>query len=148
MGIPGQPPAVLVVDDEPLIRMHVAATIEEARFKVYEAANADQAVEILEKVEDITVLLTDVNMPGSMNGVELAHYARSYWPVKVIVTTGYRDIENKAASAGRRFSKKTTTARKRRRKLEEYDRLTVRPEAAPHAPQSFVFKTIPVAGEH
>jgi CheY-like chemotaxis protein len=68
MGIPGQPPAVLVVDDELLIRMDLAATIEESGFKVYEAANADQAVEILEKVEDITVLLTDVNMPGSMNG--------------------------------------------------------------------------------
>jgi CheY-like chemotaxis protein len=92
MAVPSQPLAVLVVDDEPLIRMDLAATIEEAGFKVYEAANADQAVELLEEVEDIKVLLTDVDMPGSMDGVQLAHYARSYWPVQIIVASGHREI--------------------------------------------------------
>jgi two-component system, response regulator PdtaR len=92
MAVPSQPLAVLVVDDEPLIRMDLAATIEEAGFKVYEAANADQAVELLEEVEDIKVLLTDVDMPGSMDGVQLAHYARSYWPVQIIVASGHREV--------------------------------------------------------
>lgn len=94
MDISGQPLAVLVVDDEPLLRTDLAATIEEAGFKVYEVANADQAVELLEEVEDIKVLLTDVDMPGSMDGVQLAHYARSYWPLKIIVTSGHREVAN------------------------------------------------------
>jgi CheY-like chemotaxis protein len=90
MDIAGQSLAVLVVDDEPLIRLDLAATIEEAGFKVYEVANADQAVELLEEVEDIKVLLTDVDMPGSMDGVQLAHYARPYWPVQIIVASVVR----------------------------------------------------------
>lgn len=85
------PLAVLVVDDEPLLRMDLAATLEDAGFKVFEASNADRAIELLDK-ENIRVLFTDVDMPGSMNGVELAHYARSYWPVEIIVTSGHRKV--------------------------------------------------------
>jgi two-component system, response regulator PdtaR len=96
--------AVLVVDDEPLLRMDLAATIEDAGYKVYEAANADEAVAILEKVEGIKVLFTDVDMPGSMNGVELAHYARSYWPVEIIVTSGHREVPAAEAGARERLS--------------------------------------------
>jgi two-component system, response regulator PdtaR len=92
MDISSPPLAVLVVDDEPFIRMDLAATIEDAGFKVYEAPNADRAVELLESCADIQILFTDVDMPGSMNGVELAHYARSYWPVKIIVTSGHGQI--------------------------------------------------------
>jgi DNA-binding NtrC family response regulator len=84
--------AVLVVEDEPLIRMNMAATIEDAGFKVYEAANADRAVELLENEDDIYVMCTDVDMPGSMNGIELAHYARSLWPIEIIVTSGHREV--------------------------------------------------------
>jgi CheY-like chemotaxis protein len=87
----GKPFAVLVVEDELLIRMDVAATIEEAGYKVYEAANADQAVELLE-LETIHVLFTDVDMPGSMDGVELAHYAHSFWPLKILITSGHRQV--------------------------------------------------------
>jgi two-component system, response regulator PdtaR len=84
--------AVLVVDDEPLIRMDIAATIENASFRVYEAANADDAVALLESREDIKVVITDVEMPGSMNGIELAHFAQAYRPLKIIVASGKRDV--------------------------------------------------------
>jgi two-component system, response regulator PdtaR len=75
-----------------LLRMDVAATIEDAGFKVYEAANADEAVALLEERADIRVLFTDVDMPGSMDGVALAHYARSNRPMRIIVASGYRAI--------------------------------------------------------
>jgi CheY-like chemotaxis protein len=64
---------VLVVEDDPLVRMDVAVTIQRAGFKAIEAANADEAVELLADHADINILLTDVDMPGSMDGVELAH---------------------------------------------------------------------------
>jgi CheY-like chemotaxis protein len=108
MDISSQPLAVLVVDDEPLIRMDLAATMEDAGFKVYEAANADRAIELLENRPDIYLLFTDVDMPGSMNGVELAHYARSYWPVKIIVSSGYRKVETKDLPPGAIFLGKPT----------------------------------------
>jgi CheY-like chemotaxis protein len=82
--------AVLVVEDEVFVRMDVAITIEDAGFKIYEAADADQAVRLLEEHTDIRVLFTDINMPGPMDGLELARYARDHWPpIKIIVTSGH-----------------------------------------------------------
>jgi two-component system, response regulator PdtaR len=86
--------AVLVVEDEALIRIDVAMTIEEAGFKTYEAGDADQAVRLLERCADIAVLFTDVDIPGSMDGLALAHYASLRRnPPKVIVTSGKRKVE-------------------------------------------------------
>jgi len=59
-------PVVLIVEDEFLLRMEAAEMIEAAGFGVVEAGNADQAIEILESRPDITVVVTDVQMPGSM----------------------------------------------------------------------------------
>jgi two-component system, response regulator PdtaR len=92
MDIVGQPVAVLVVEDEPLVRTIIALTLEDAGFKVYEAANADQALGLLSECEDIRVLFTDVDMPGSMDGLELAHYAHSSHSVWIIVTSGRRRV--------------------------------------------------------
>ena len=95
MDLLGQPVAVLVVEDEPLVRMCVAATIEDAGFKVYEAANADEAIGLLAECVDIRLLFTDVEMTRLMDGVALAHYAHSYRPLKIIVTSGLRKIAEK-----------------------------------------------------
>jgi Response regulator receiver domain len=65
---------VLVVEDEALIRMETREVIEEAKFEVYEACNADEAIELLAAHSDIALIFTDVDMPGSMDGVKLAHY--------------------------------------------------------------------------
>jgi DNA-binding NtrC family response regulator len=92
MDLVGRSVAVLVGEDEPLIRMSVAATIEDAGFKVYEAGNADDALRLLAERVDICVLFTDVDMPGSMDGVALAHYAHSCRPIRIIVTSGRRKI--------------------------------------------------------
>ena len=80
---------VLIVEDESLIRMGAAAIVRDAGFEVVEAANADKAIEILEARNDIRVVFTDINMPGSMDGLKLAAAVRGRWPpIEFIVTTG------------------------------------------------------------
>src|ERR1700678_3415810 len=89
MGEPGRPSAaVLIVEDEPLIRMSAVYLIESAGFEVYQAGSADAAIALLELHEKICLIFTDVDMPGSMDGLKLAHYVRGRWPpVKIIVTS-------------------------------------------------------------
>jgi CheY-like chemotaxis protein len=85
-------PAVLIVEDEPLVRMGAVKIIEDAGFDVIEAASADEAIRILECRSDIRVVFTDIHMPGSMDGLKLAHAVRNRWPpIKIIVTSG-RDL--------------------------------------------------------
>jgi two-component system, response regulator PdtaR len=73
MGEPGRPSAaVLIVEDEPLIRMGAVSLIEDAGFEVYEAGSADAAIALLERHEEIRLIFTDVDMPGSMDGLKLA----------------------------------------------------------------------------
>jgi two-component system, response regulator PdtaR len=82
--------AVLVVEDEQLIRMDTATSLEAAGFTVYAAHNAEDAISCLELHKEIRLIFTDINMPGSMDGLALAHYVRGRWPpVKIIVTSGY-----------------------------------------------------------
>jgi CheY-like chemotaxis protein len=80
---------VLVVEDETLVRMFMADFLDEAGFKVFEAVNADEALTVLEARPDVQAVVTDIEMPGSMNGIELAHEIRHRWPgIGVIVTSG------------------------------------------------------------
>jgi DNA-binding NtrC family response regulator len=82
---------VLVVEDETLVRMFASDFLDEAGFKVFEAVNADEAVAVLQARPDIQVVVTDVELPGSMNGFELAKVIRERWPgVGVIVNSGRR----------------------------------------------------------
>jgi two-component system, response regulator PdtaR len=81
---------LLVVDDEALIRMHGVATLEDAGFNVLEAANADEAIAILEQAPEIRLMFSDVDMPGSMNGVELATVVNQRWPnIRLLLTSGH-----------------------------------------------------------
>ncbi|HEV2564554.1 MAG TPA: response regulator [Microvirga sp.] len=93
MGREGQeiPALVLVVDDEPLVRMTAADELEEAGFRVLEAANADEALAMLKAhSDDVRVLFTDVNMPGSMDGMALAAQVHRRWPhVRLLISSGY-----------------------------------------------------------
>lgn len=80
---------VLVVEDEPLIRMAACMIVEDAGFIALEAANADDAIRILESRSDIRLIFTDVDMPGSLDGLKLAHFVRNRWPpIKIIVASG------------------------------------------------------------
>ena len=80
---------VLVVEDEILIRDVIADDLEGAGFSVVLAADADQAIAILEARQDIHLVFTDIDMPGSMDGLKLAAAVRDRWPpVHIIITTG------------------------------------------------------------
>jgi CheY-like chemotaxis protein len=98
---------VLIVDDEPLIRMDAASVLEEAGFDVIEAGDADEAIHILNTTPGIWAIFTDVDMPGSMDGIRLAHAVRDRWPpVHVFVMSGHRIVEASDLPAGGRFFSK------------------------------------------
>jgi CheY-like chemotaxis protein len=98
---------VLVVEDDFLLRLDAVQTIEEAGFDVLEAANADEAISILEARSDINVIFADINMPGSMDGLKLAHAVRGRWPpIKIITTSGHVRVKNEDLPAGGRFISK------------------------------------------
>src|SRR5918994_2601531 len=85
------PPVVLLVEDEPLVRMTATDELEEAGFHVLEAANADVALAVLvARSDEVRVLFTDVDMPGSMNGMALAEQVHRRWPhVLLLISSGY-----------------------------------------------------------
>lgn len=81
--------AVLVVEDEPFLRLDALDMVEEAGFRAYEAADAGEAIAMLEAHPEIAILFTDVDMPGRMDGLRLAHYVHDRWPpVRIVVTSG------------------------------------------------------------
>jgi CheY-like chemotaxis protein len=99
--------AVLVVEDEPITRMDVVDQLEEGGFKVFEAPDADRAIKILEANPAIRVLFTDVDMPGSMDGLKLAAAVRDRWPpIRIVVASGLRKINMNALPDDSRFFSK------------------------------------------
>jgi CheY-like chemotaxis protein len=97
-------PVILVVEDDFLIRIGAVEMIETAGFDVIEAANADDAIKILEVRLDITVVFTDIQMPGSMDGLKLAAAIRGRWPpIKIIATSGRVDVKGGDLPEGGRF---------------------------------------------
>ena len=82
-------PVILIVEDDFLIRMNAAEMIADAGFDVIEAGNADEAIVILEARPDIHVVFTDIQMPGSMDGLKPARFVRGRWPpIKIVATSG------------------------------------------------------------
>ena len=80
---------ILVVEDEALIRMHAADMIHDLGFEVIEAADADQAISLLESIPEIFAVFTDIQMPGSMDGLRLVAVVKNRWPpVALMVTSG------------------------------------------------------------
>lgn len=77
------------MEDDPLLRMLAVDIVEEAGFAALEAGNADEAVALLELRLDISVLFTDIDMPGSMDGLKLAHAVHDRWPpLKILIVSG------------------------------------------------------------
>ena len=100
-------PVILVVEDEAIVRMMAVSVAENAGFEALWAATADEAIKILESRPDIRLVFTDVNMPGSMDGLRLAHAVRNRWPpVELIVTSGHSHIRrDELPERGRFFAK-------------------------------------------
>ena len=80
---------ILIVDDELLIREYLGDLLLDAGYGVVGASNANDAIAILESRNDIPLIITDINMPGSMDGLMLAEAVRGRWPpIKIMIATG------------------------------------------------------------
>jgi CheY-like chemotaxis protein len=101
------PAVVLVVEDEMLLRMRAVDMVEDAGYIPVEAADADQAVAILESRSDIALMFTDIQMPGSMDGLGLAHSVHERWPpIKIIMVSGQLKLANTDIPTDSRFFEK------------------------------------------
>lgn len=86
---------ILVVEDETLVRMVGAEILEDAGFDVLEASNADEALRILQSHDDVVLLFSDVDMPGSMDGLNLARVVHARWPdIRLLLTSGRHELTN------------------------------------------------------
>ena len=104
-------PVILVVEDEVLVRMVAVSVAEESGFEVLSAATADEAIGILESRSDIRLVFTDVHMPGSMDGLRLAHAVRGRWPpVELLVTSALGNVTAKDLPERGRFLPKPYNA--------------------------------------
>ena len=98
---------VLVVEDEPIIRLGMVSSIEDAGYTVIEAASADEAISRLAQDSEVGVVVTDVDMPGSMDGIRLAHYVRNRWPpIQLLVISGKVGVLPGELPDGARFMSK------------------------------------------
>jgi DNA-binding NtrC family response regulator len=100
----GNRTTILVVEDEILVRMHGMEILEDAGFEVLEASNADEALAILEQHDDVRLVFSDVDMPGSMDGLELVKLVHQRWPdVRLIVTSGHHCVQDASLPDDGRF---------------------------------------------
>ncbi|MGP7794513.1 response regulator [Sphingomonas sp. CLY1604] len=102
--------SVLLVEDEALVRMLGVDMLEDAGFGVFEAIGADEAMVILAEHEGIDLLFSDVDMPGSMDGLELARLVHQRWPdMRILLTSGHHRLTEAALPDGGRFLRKPWT---------------------------------------
>ena len=86
---------ILVVEDEPLTRMYGVDILEDAGFAVIEAGDADEALDILSTGTPVQLVFSDVDMPGSMDGLEFAWAVHRRWPcIHLLLTSGHHRLEN------------------------------------------------------
>jgi CheY-like chemotaxis protein len=86
-------PVVLIVEDEALVRLVAAMMLQDAGFDTLEADSAEDALELMEKHEDVCVLFSDIQLPGGMDGLHLAHAVHDRWPdVGLLLTSGGLNI--------------------------------------------------------
>ena len=82
-------PLVLIVEDEALVRLVAALMLQDAGFDTLEADTAEDALDVLERHDDVRVLFSDVQLPGAMDGLDLAHQVHDRWPdIGLLLTSG------------------------------------------------------------
>jgi two-component sensor histidine kinase len=117
---PGSSTNVLVVEDEMVLRMRAVDIVEDAGFTAVEAVDADQALSILESRSDISLLFSDIQMPGSMDGLKLAHAVHDRWPsIKIILVSGHVKLSDADTPADSRFFGKPLDAKQMIAELQE-----------------------------
>ena len=91
----GIPAVVLIVEDEMMLRMRAVDMVEDAGYTPLEALDAAEAVSILQSRSDVALMCTDIQMPGQMDGLGLAHAVHQRWPaIKIIVVSGQLKLQN------------------------------------------------------
>jgi two-component sensor histidine kinase/CheY-like chemotaxis protein len=111
---------VLVVEDEMLLRMRAVDIVEDAGFTAVEAVSADEALAILETRSDISLLFSDIQMPGSMDGLKLAHAVHDRWPsIKIILVSGLVKVSDADKPADSRFFDKPLAVKQMIAELQE-----------------------------
>ncbi len=102
--VPNEQRVVLIVEDDIFVRISAEHIVEEAGFRAISAPDADEAIRILEARNDIRAVFTDIQMPGSIDGLRLAHVVRNRWPpVALIVTSGRGDLASADLPSGARY---------------------------------------------
>lgn len=102
--MPDPKAVILVVEDQAIIRMGAVALVVDAGYEALEAENADEAIRNLESRTDIRLVFTDVDMPGTMDGIKLTHFIRKRWPlVKLLVASGMMILAESAFPDGAKF---------------------------------------------
>jgi len=103
-GKPINTSTILIVEDEAIIRFELTDYFQDAGYVVFEASDADEALSILEHETSVRVVLTDIQLPGSMDGLKLAHYVRDrYPPTVLLVTSGLAQLNEDALPANSQF---------------------------------------------
>ena len=116
-----QPPMALVVDDEPLVLLDTSDMVENAGYQVIQARNADEALSVLERHPDVSLLVTDIQMPGSMDGIALARHVGDRWPhIGILGLSGAVAPMPGVLSAGVRFMSKPVDTAKAHITLREF----------------------------
>jgi DNA-binding NtrC family response regulator len=96
-----------VVEDELLVRMTISDCLRDAGLNVIEAFNADEAIQILHSDVSVDLVLSDVRMPGSMDGMELMRYAQEKFPaLPFIITSGHHLAQDALAQGAKEFLRK------------------------------------------
>jgi two-component sensor histidine kinase/ActR/RegA family two-component response regulator len=120
LGSAGPLPNVLVVEDELVLRMRAIDMVTDAGFNAVEAVNADQALSILESRSDISLLFTDIQMPGSIDGLKLAHAVHKRWPaIKIVLVSGQVRVTDADKPADSRFFGKPIEVKQMIAELQE-----------------------------
>jgi CheY-like chemotaxis protein len=102
---------ILIVEDEALLLFAIADELRDSGFEVLEASTATEAIRLLEEHSDIRVMFTDIDMPGSMDGLRLSAAVRDRWPpVHIIVTSGKSHPMQGELPSGGRFMPKPYVA--------------------------------------
>jgi two-component system, response regulator PdtaR len=105
--------AILIVEDEVLTSEYLEFVLESAGYEVIPAASAEEALAVLEHREDVDLLVTDVNLPGGMNGLQLVLLVKRQWPaINIVVVTGYGNPTGDELPPGSLFVPKPYSAQK------------------------------------
>jgi|SRR5579863_754274 len=100
-------PVILVVEDEALVRLAAVDMLEDAGFQMIEAANSDEALKLLAADFNVQLLFTDINMPGTIDGLALAWQVHDRWPhIGIMVASAQRAPQPEEIPAGSRFEQK------------------------------------------